>query len=116
MLLISVAKLRFALEDKPNRHAFHDVGIAAAFLTLQATAHGLVVHQIAGFDVEKARLVYRIPAGFEPVAAIALGWPGDLSELPEDLRVRESSARERKPLREMVFSRVWGEAAGFLAG
>ncbi len=33
VLIISVAKLAFAHDGKPNRHAFHDVGAASAFLT-----------------------------------------------------------------------------------
>ena len=55
VLVLSVAKLEFTHNGKPNRHAFYDVGQAAAYLTIQATALGLYVHQMAGFDVGKAR-------------------------------------------------------------
>ena len=34
---------------------FHDTGMAVENLVLQATALGLATHQMAGFDVEKAR-------------------------------------------------------------
>jgi hypothetical protein len=53
--MLSVAKLHFTHDGKPNRHAFHDVGLAVGNLILQATALGLSVYQMAGFDVEKAR-------------------------------------------------------------
>ena len=63
VLMLSVAKLNFALNGKPNRHALHDVGAASAYLTMQATALGLYVHQMAGYDVERARREFSIPAG-----------------------------------------------------
>ena len=111
VLMISVARLAFKRNGKPNRHAFHDTGQAAAHLALQATALGLAVHQMAGFDVSKAREQFNIPEGFEPVAAIALGYPGDPEDLPENLREKELSPRARRPLEEFVFGGSWGEAS-----
>ncbi len=111
VLMLSVAKLAFERTGKPNRHAFHDVGLAVENLVIQATALGLIVHQMAGFDVEKAREQFQIPEGVEPVAAIALGYPGDLENLPEPLRERERAPRTRKPLEEFVFSGHWGQAS-----
>ena len=35
---------------------------------------GLVTHQMAGFDREMARVELKIPAGYEPVAMIAVGY------------------------------------------
>ena len=111
VLMISVARLAFKRNDKPNRHAFHDVGQAAAHLALQATALGLAVHQMAGFDVSKAREQFNIPEGFDPVAAIAVGYPGDPEDLPEDLRARELGPRARRPLEEFVFGGSWGQSS-----
>ena len=111
VLMISVARLTFARNDKPNRHAFHDTGQAAAHLALQATALGLAVHQMAGFDVSKAREQFNIPEGFDPVAAIAVGYPGDPEDLPEDLRARELAPRTRRPLEEFVFGESWGQTS-----
>ena len=39
VLMISVARLNFEHNGEPNRHAFHDVGIATGFLMLQAASH-----------------------------------------------------------------------------
>ena len=64
-------------EGKPNTHAFHDVGSASAQLSFQAVADGLYVHQMAGFDANKAREVFHIPDDWQAVAAIAIGYPGD---------------------------------------
>jgi nitroreductase len=111
VLMLSVAKLHFALNGKPNRHALHDVGAASAYLTMQATALGLYVHQMAGYDVERARREFSIPSGYEPAAAIALGYLGDDTVLPEKLRGRSPLTRNRKPLSEFVFSGSWGNTS-----
>lgn len=108
VLMLSVAQLNFAKNGKPNRHAFHDVGMAVANLIIQATTMGLFVHQMAGFSVDKARDLYGIPEGYEPVAAIALGYPGSPDSLSEPLKQRELAPRERKSQDEFVFSGVWG--------
>src|SRR5437879_4076372 len=42
VLMVSVARLSFEEDGKPNRHAFHDVGQAVSNLIVQATALGLV--------------------------------------------------------------------------
>jgi nitroreductase len=111
VLMLSVARLNFQRNEKPNRHAFHDVGQAAASLTLQATALGLVVHQMAGFSVAKAREQFSIPEGYEPVAAIAVGYQGDPDSLPEDLRAKELAPRTRRPAESFVFSGSWGQTS-----
>ena len=76
-----MAKLKFDHNGEPNRHALHDVGQAAANLALQAHALGLAVHQMAGILPDKAREIFGIPEGYEPVAGIAIGYPGE----PENL-------------------------------
>ncbi len=111
VLMVSVAKLTFDANGQPNRHAFHDVGLAVANLILQATALGLAVHQMAGFDPDRVRELYGVPEGFEPVAGIVLGYPGDPAILPEDLRQRELAPRTRKPLETFVFERSWGQVS-----
>jgi nitroreductase len=114
--MVSVARLSFEEDGKPNRHAFHDVGQAAANLTVQATALGLFVHQMAGILPDKVRALYGVPEQYEPVAAIALGYPGDPQSLPERLRNRELAPRERKPLTEFVFTGRWGQPSPIVTG
>ncbi|HEX7092511.1 MAG TPA: nitroreductase family protein [Nitrospiraceae bacterium] len=108
VLILSVASLNFQDDSTPNRHAFHDTGMAVENLVLQATALGLVAHQMAGFDVEKARADLKIPSGYEPVALIAVGYPGDIVSLPDRLRERELQPRSRWPISEWTFSGQWG--------
>lgn len=108
VLILVVAASKFERNGKDNRHAGYDSGAAAAQLTAQATAMGLAVHQMAGFDAGKAREVYAIPDDFEPMAVMALGHPGEPESLPEAYQERERAPRSRKPLSEIAFSGTWG--------
>jgi nitroreductase len=114
VLALAVAELVFAKNGTPNRNAQYDVGAASAWLTVEATSRGLFVHQMAGYDHDKAREVFAIPPGWEPIAAMAIGYPGDPDSLPQSLRDREVAPRTRKPISEFVMSRSWGKKAPFL--
>jgi nitroreductase len=111
VLMIAVAKTHFEHNGKPNRHALYDTGQAVAFLTLQATALNLYVHQMAGFNAETARELYAIPDSAEAVSAVALGYVGDPGSLDEKLRERELAPGKRKPVGELVFAGRWGTPA-----
>jgi len=113
VLAISVARTKFQHDGSPNRHAPHDLGAASAFLCLEAASLGLAAHQMAGFDPARARETYHIPADCEPMAAIAIGYPGDPATLPEGLRQRETAPRKRRPISEFVYSGDWGSVAAF---
>ncbi|MFQ3661899.1 MAG: hypothetical protein SNJ69_05825, partial [Chloroflexaceae bacterium] len=57
---------------------------------------GIVAHL---YYTDRARVMQLVQnAGFEPVTVLALGYLGDPEALPEDLRVKETSPRTRKPL------------------
>ena len=114
VLAISVARRHFSRNGNPNPVAFHDVGAANAQLTVEATSRGLLVHQMAGFHHDKARQTFGIPEGWEPVSAIAIGYPGAPETLPEDFRKSELAPRTRKPLSEFVMSGRWGHTASFV--
>jgi hypothetical protein len=90
------------------------VGLAVANLTTQATAEGLVIHQMAGILPDQARAEYGIPDNWDPLTAIALGYPGDPDALPDELRKREHAARSRKPLSAFIYAGHWGSAAPLL--
>jgi nitroreductase len=115
VLALAVAQLNFAKNNAPNRNAQYDTGAATALLSVEATARGLAVHQMAGFDPAKAREVFAIPAGWEAIAAIAIGHPGDPNSLSQPLKDRELAPRTRKPLSEFVMSGHWGHTASFVA-
>jgi nitroreductase len=115
VLMMSVAKLVFTDGGEINRHAFHDVGLAVENLVVQATALGLMVHQMAGLYPDQVRELYGIPAEYEVVAAIAIGYPGDPGILPERLRQRELAKRSRKSIVDFTFTGQWGRPSPIVA-
>lgn len=102
VLMLTLTRPRLVRNELENPHAWHDLGLAVMQLTIQATAIGIGVHQLGGFDPEKARTSFNIPAEFDLVSMIVLGFPGDPDQLPEKLRERELSRSVRKPLAEFV--------------
>jgi nitroreductase len=108
VLMLSVATLQFE-DGSMNRHALHDTGMATENLVIQATALGLVAHLMAGFRIDQARTDCQIPEGYEPVAMIAIGYPGDPAQLSDRLRTREVQPRVRKSVTEFVCSARWGQ-------
>jgi len=108
---LSVAALYLPQSTAPNRYAFHDVGQTAATLALQAADLGLQLHQMGGIFPDKAREIFGIPDGYEAVAGLAVGYPGDPNTLPDKLRERELAPRQRKPLADFVFTGHWASPA-----
>ena len=116
VLALGVVNLKFSRTGKDNRAAAHDLGLAAGNLLVEATARGLHVHQMIGILPDKAREVFGIPAGWEAWTAIAIGYLGDPTSLPENLRQREGTPRQRKPLSQFVFSGQWANPSPLLKG
>lgn len=114
LLLLTVAKMHFDHNGQTNRHAYHDVGLAVGNLLVQATALDLAVHQMAGILPDKIRECYALPAGYEAVTGIAMGYQGDAKIFSDTLRQRELAPRSRKSLREFVFSGSWEHTPEFL--
>src|SRR6516165_3377441 len=83
VLALGCTSLRFVLNGQPNAAAIHDLGLASGNLCLEAVARGLYVHQMIGILPDKAREIYRIPDGFQPVTGLAIGYAADPSALPE---------------------------------
>jgi nitroreductase len=111
VLALGCTSLRFALNGKPNAAAVHDLGLASAMLSFEATARGLCVHQMIGILPDKAREIYQIPPDAQAVTSLAIGYLGRPDSLPEAYRGRDLSPRKRRPLPEFVFSGQWGTAA-----
>jgi nitroreductase len=105
LLILSLARKNFIRVDAPNPSARYDLGAANAFLSLQAAHFGLNVHQIAGFDSQTAIRNLAVPDRYEPVIVMAIGYPGDAEDLPENLKVREEAPRERYVEQEFVINR-----------
>lgn len=111
VLALGVVSLKFSRNNKDNRAAVHDLGLAAGNLVLEATARGLSVHQMIGILPDQAREIYHIPDHCEAWTALAIGYPADPAKLPDALKERDQTPRQRKPLSQFVFSGKWGMPA-----
>jgi nitroreductase len=109
LLILSLARKNFIRVDAPNPSARYDLGAANAFLSLQAAHFGLNVHQIAGFDSQTAIRNLAVPDRYEPVIVMAIGYPGDAEDLPENLKAREDAPRERYVEQEFVINRSFAD-------
>lgn len=70
---------------------------------LESFNQGLIMHEMGGFDVQKAKEVFNIPEEFEMGIMIAIGYQGTYDVLPESLVKKASIPRERKSLSEIAF-------------
>ena len=107
VLVLALARTHYQsprMQGRPNRHAYYDLGQAVAQLTVQATALGLFAHQMGGFDADRARGAFNVPAEYDPVVVLAIGYAGDPDSLPADLRARELAPRVRRPQSEFVLA------------
>jgi nitroreductase len=107
LLILSMTRKNFVRNDKPNGSAKYDLGAANAFLTLQATQLGLNVHQMGGFDRDKAKSNLNIPDTHEAAVMMAIGYLGDAKLLPENLKERELGDRERYTQETFVMNKTF---------
>jgi len=115
-LALGIVSTDFRRTGEPNPVAIHDLGLAAATLTLEATARGISVHQMSGILPDKAKEIYAIPDGYRAVTALAIGYAGDASKAPEQLGDRDRNPRVRRPQEEFLFADSWGKSAVFVGG
>ncbi len=104
-LMVVVSKTTFE-SGKPCRTHSYDSGSAWMSLALQGSMTGLVVHGMQGFDYEAARTKLNIPDDYQVEAMAAVGRPGRIENLPEQLQFRETPS-ERRPLDQTVCEGVF---------
>lgn len=102
LLVLTLAQTISTYKNRPNRLAFFEAGMAVSNLLLQATHMGLFVHQMGGYDVDKAKEVLVIPTRYEPMAMMAIGYKGDPNKLPKKLAARENQERTRMEISKFL--------------
>jgi nitroreductase len=107
LLILSLARKNFTRFHGVNSYAMYDLGGANSFLSLQAVELGLQVRQMAGFHHERTVKNLNIPDQYEVGVFIAVGYPGDATNLPENLKLRELAPRERILQQEFVMNRTF---------
>lgn len=113
VLILGIYKYGFSANDKPNKSAPHDLGLAFAQMIFEAGRHELFAHMMIGLDPELARTTFAIPNDAEAYTAMAIGQRDTGEAGDSTLRVRENKARQRLAQREFVFSNRFGESADF---
>jgi nitroreductase len=104
MFVLALAQVVSTYKNRSNRLAFYETGMAVSNLLLQATHMGLHVHQMAGYDFERAKEALVIPTRYEPTAMMAIGYKGDRSQLPADVAAREDRKRERMEISKFLIA------------
>jgi nitroreductase len=107
VLIVTASVPNFSQNDKPNRWSGYDTGAASISLCLQATAMGLMSHQMGGFDDKVLRESFNIPADIHIWSVIAIGHQAALDNLSEEQLERELSPRKRCPLEQAFFMNKW---------
>jgi nitroreductase len=104
VLALGIAQTHLEHNGKPNGTALHDLGAASASLTVEATARGLHVHQMAGLDPQRAHASFGLDKGLVVLTAIAIGYAGAPEAVAAEYFAREAKPRLRKPLNEIVLA------------
>ena len=110
VLLLAVAMGNFNHNGKANRWAMYDTGAASVSLCLQATALGLIVHQMGGFDADLTRQTFKLPDDCTPMAMMAVGYQAEAATLADDFQAAEQAERSRTALEQRFYLGQWGEA------
>jgi len=86
-------------------HSF-DTGAAWENLALQAEKMGLLSHGMQGFEYVKAKTELNIPEDYTVEAMCAIGKPGKIEDLPEQLQNMEKPSN-RKEINEFAFEGIF---------
>jgi nitroreductase len=103
VLMLIYAKRDFSHNGNPNSFHMYDSGMAMQNFIISALESGVYVHQMAGFDHEMATMNFELSEEFTLISIAAMGYPGDINTLSEDLLKRAQRPRMRKPISEIIF-------------
>ena len=102
LLVMPLAQVISTYKNRPNRLAFFEAGMAVGNLLAQATAMDLMVHQMSGYDHERAKETLVIPTRYEPMSIMAIGYKGEPAKLPSDVAAWEQRERTRMEISKFL--------------
>jgi len=76
--------------------------MAVGNLLTQATAMGLMVHQLSGYDEERAKETLVIPTRYEPMSIMAIGYKSESAKLSSDDTAWEKRERNRMEISKFL--------------
>lgn len=103
ILICAITKKYYSDNGIYNKLHFHDLGAANENMFLESFNQGLIMHEMGGFDRDKARRVFNIPDEYEIGIMVAIGYQDSHDILPERYKEKAFSPRERKSLSEIAF-------------
>jgi nitroreductase len=106
LLLLACGDTQFP-DGRANRWGQYDTGAASMSLSVQATALGLMVHQMGGFDASKIRAEFAIPERFDCMAMISVGYQLPENRIPDELKEREYAPRSRRDFAARFYTGEW---------
>ncbi len=96
LLVFVFARRAHPETGKPLRTGAFDTGAAWFAFALQAHALGLSTRSMGGINHDEAYGVLGVPRDeYESMAAVAVGFPGDVEDLPAELAAREIPSSRR---------------------
>ena len=113
-VLVFTAAAKSTGRGRPYAHAWHDLGLAMGNLSAQATADGLHVHHMGGILPDEVRERFGVPAEFDVVTGVTIGYLGEPASLSERRRESELAPRSRRPLSETLFTGTWNAKSPIL--
>lgn len=103
ILICAITKKTYSDNEKSNILHFHDLGAANENMFLESFNQGLIMHEMGGFDREKAKDLFNVPEDYQLGIIIAIGYQDSHDLLPDKYKEKSLLPRERKPLSEIVF-------------
>lgn len=103
ILICAITKKYYSDNGIYNKLHFHDLGAANENMFLESFNQGLIMHEMGGFDRDKARKVFNVPDEYEIGIMVAIGYQDSHDILPERYKEKAFYPRERKSLSEIAF-------------
>ena len=103
ILICALTKKYYSDNGIYNKLHFHDLGAANENMFLESINQGLIMHEMGGFDRDKARRVFNVPDEYEIGIMVAIGYQDSHDILPKRYKEKAFSPRERKSLSEIAF-------------
>jgi nitroreductase len=91
ILICAITKKTYSDNGNYNRLHFHDLGAAIENMFLESFNQGLIMHEMVGFNRDKAREAFNISDDYEVSIMIAIGYQDSHDILPERYKERANS-------------------------
>jgi len=108
VLILACGNTRSEDGNHDNAYFQYDCGQALAYLSIQAMEKGVYTHQMAGFNKELAKNSFSLPTDIIPLTITAMGYPGNIEDIPESMHQQEKEIKPRKEFPTFVFTNKFG--------